>query len=43
MTYRIAVATAVLLACAFAVRGHENMFRVDLVPSGSLASLDEPV
>lgn len=43
MRNRIGVAATVLLACAFALRGQENMFRIDLVPSGAMVSLNQPI
>jgi hypothetical protein len=37
------ILAAVLVACAFAVEGQQNMFKIDLVPSGTAVSLDEPI
>jgi hypothetical protein len=42
MKNRLVLAT-VLLACAFPLRGEENYFQVDLVPSGRLIAKDAPV
>jgi hypothetical protein len=36
------VPAAVLFACAFALDAQENMFKIDLVPSGSMVALNEP-
>ena len=43
MRNRVGVATAALFACAFALQGQVNMFRIELVPSGAMVSMDEPV
>lgn len=43
MKNRIGLAVAFFLACASLARGQENMFKIDLVPSGSMVSLNEPV
>ena len=43
MRNRIGVAAAALFACAFALQGQVNMFRIELVPSGAMVSMDEPV
>lgn len=41
MSRRLILA-AFLLACACALGAQENMFKIDLVPSGSMISLNEP-
>jgi len=43
MRNRIGVAATVLFACAFAVQGQVNMFKIELVPSGTMVSMNEPV
>jgi len=35
-------ACAVLLACAFALEGQQNMFKIELTLGGQMVSLDEP-
>lgn len=36
------VTAAVLFACALTLAAQQNMFKIDLVPSGSMVSLNEP-
>jgi hypothetical protein len=43
MRNRVLVAATVLLACAFAVQGQVDIFKIELVPSGAMVSMDEPV
>ena len=44
MRFRVGVvAASALLACAFALQGQENMYKIDLDPSGSMVSLNEPI
>ena len=43
MGNRVGIAASVLFACAFALQGQENMFKMDLVPSGSMVSMNEPI
>jgi hypothetical protein len=42
MRNRIAVAAGLLLGCASVLGAQENMFKIDLVPSGSMIALNEP-
>ena len=43
MRYRIGVAAMVLLACALSLQAQQRMFKIQLNPSGTMVSLDEPV
>jgi hypothetical protein len=43
MSNRVGVAAAVLLACAFSLRGQTTFYQIDLVPTGSLMSKQAPV
>ncbi len=42
MKNRIGLAAAFLLACASLVQGQQNLFKIELVPSGAMVSLNEP-
>ncbi len=42
MNHRIGLAAATLLACASLLRAQQNMFKIELVPSGAMVSLNEP-
>jgi hypothetical protein len=42
MRNRIGIA-AIVLACAFSLQAQQNMFRIELVPSGSMVALNQPV
>jgi hypothetical protein len=43
MRYRIGVAATVLLACALSLQAQQRMFKIQLNPSGTMVSLDQPV
>jgi hypothetical protein len=43
MRNRIGILPALLLICAPALTAQENIFKIDLVPSGTMISLNEPV
>jgi hypothetical protein len=43
MRNRIGVAAMALLACAFALQAQQNMYKIELDPSGSMVSLNKPV
>ncbi len=42
MRNRVGVAAAFLLTCTSLLRGQQNMFRIELAPSGVMVSLNEP-
>jgi hypothetical protein len=43
MRNRTGILSALLLGCALALTAQENIFKIDLVPSGTMVSLNEPV